>query len=141
MTDQLKFETYERELLEPLRGHVLSDLESYIASLLLGAKADRPIGINEIIVHVELALDGLRVDDRQVKNVIRSLRKNHAFPILSRKGKPSGYWWCDSVDEMQNYIEQWKAQPLDELHTLSVIVKQNYPALAGQLKLEEASSK
>ena len=136
--EQIKFETYERELINPLRGHELTDLERYIASLLLDARSERPLGVAQIITHVEMALAGLRIDERKVKSVIRALRKSHAFPILSRKSKPSGYWWCDSVGEMQNYIEQWKAQPLDELHTLSVIVRQNYPALAGQLRLENA---
>jgi hypothetical protein len=38
---------------------------------------------------------------------------------------------------MEAFIESYRAQALDELHTLSKIVKHNYPALQGQLKFEE----
>ena len=134
---QLKFGTYEAEIVNPLAGHAMTDMESYVASLLLGTTAERPIGISEIITHVGLALER-RADKRSVKMTIRSLRKDHAFPILSRKQRPSGYWWCGSAEEMRGYIDRWQTQPLDELHTLSVIVRQNYPELAGQLRLPES---
>lgn len=135
MSTQLKFELYEEELLSPLRGHELSDLESFVASLLLTASTHRPIGIAEIIEAVESQMN-LRLTERKVKGIIRTLRKNHTFPILARRKKPTGYWWCASAQEMEAFIESFRAQALDELHTLSKIVKNNYPALQGQLRFD-----
>ncbi len=135
MSTQLKFELYEEELLNPLRGHELSDLESFVASLLLTASTHRPIGIAEIIEEVERQKN-LRLTERKVKGIIRTLRKEHTFPILARRKKPTGYWWCASAQEMEAFIESFRAQALDELHTLSKIVKNNYPALQGQLRFD-----
>lgn len=138
MSEQLKFNIYEQELLNPLRGHKLSDMESYIASLLLTADTHRPIGIAEIMRSVESSLN-VRINERLVKRVIRTLRKDHAFPILARKKQPSGYWWCGGISEMEAFIESFRKQALDELHTLSKIVTRNYPALQGQLRFDDVS--
>jgi hypothetical protein len=143
--EEFKYESFERELLDPLGGRELSDLERFIAGLLLTASSDRPLKIAEIILAVErtenLRLKGKspKSKERSVKDVIRSLRKEHALPILSRRESPAGFWWCGSSAEMSEFIETFKAQPLDELHTLSQIVKHNYPALMGQLSFEGAS--
>lgn len=135
--EELKFEIYEAELLDPLGGYELSELERYVASLLLDARGDRPVGIREIIDR-RAALTGRRVSEREVKKVIRSLRKDHKFPILARRKPPAGYWWCSSTEEMEQFIASFRSQALDELHTLSQIVKHNFPALAGQITLEDA---
>jgi hypothetical protein len=126
---------YEYELLNPLRGHQLTELESYIANLLLSANSERPIDNQMIRISVELRFQR-KIDAREVKAIIRVLRKDHSFPIISRRQKPSGYWWCTSRGEMEAFIDTFKSQALDELHTLSRIVKENFPELAGQLKLE-----
>lgn len=136
MSEQLKFELYERELLNPLRGHELTEIESYIAMLLLTASTHRPTPISEIQEAVK-SQTGKRLSKRIVKSTIRTLRQDHKFPILSRKSNPPGYWWCGSVAEMNAFIESWRKQALDELHTLSTIINHNYPALQGQLKFEE----
>jgi len=133
--EQLKFEVYENELLNPLRGHKLTELESYVANLLLDARSDRPIENEMIRISIDLSMNR-KVTDRTVKNIIRSLRKEHHFPIVSRRKQPAGYWWCSSKQEMLDYIETFKGQALDELHTLNRIVKANYPELAGQLRLD-----
>ena len=135
--NQLKFELYEQELLSPLQGHELTELESYIASLLLTASSHRPIGISEIIRCYE-SINDKRLSERVVKNTIRSLRRDHTFPILARRKEPAGYWWCASASEMEAFIESFRSQALDELHTLSKIIKHNYPALQGQLKFDDA---
>lgn len=137
MCAQLKFVLFEEELLNPLQGHELSEVDKYVASLLLTAATHRPIGIAEIRRRAAEAL-GKKLSSRSVKAIIRSLRKNHAFPILARRKKPTGYWWCASVEEMEAFIESFRSQALDELHTLSKIVKHNYPALQGQLKFDDA---
>lgn len=38
---------------------------------------------------------------------------------------------------MEAFIESFRSQALDELRTLSKIIRHNYPALQGQLKFEE----
>ncbi len=139
MSAQLKFRKFEEELLNPLRGHKLADQEEFVANLLLDATAQRPIGIKRI-VNTLFSGKGVWLTERRVKEIVRSLRKEHGFPILSRKNKPSGYWWCGSEAEMKDYYGRARSQPLDELHTLSKMVKQNYPELAGQLSLEDVES-
>ena len=135
---QLKFGLFEQELVNPLAGHKLTDQEEFIANLLLDATAKFPIGIKRIRHEAAKGEKGFTIDERQVKQIVRSLRKVHGLPILSRLNKPSGYWWCSSEAEMKEFIEDARKQPLDQLHTLSKMVKQNYPALAGQLSLEDA---
>jgi hypothetical protein len=139
MNTQLKFELYEEELLNPLRGHELSEVESFVASLLLMASTHRPTSIKEIVLAVK-EQTGKRLSQRAVKGVIRALRQDHKFPILSRKSSPPGYWWCASAEEMKAFIESFRKQALDELHTLSTIIKHNYPALQGQLKFDEVTT-
>ena len=107
MVEQLKFKIYEDALLNPLRGHALNELESYIASLLLTTNTHRPIGIAEIISAVKDCLD-VKLSERTVKKIIRTLRKDHTFPILARRTKPTGYWWCASSDEMKAFIESFR---------------------------------
>lgn len=134
--EQLKFELYEDALLNPLHGHELSELESFVASLLLEASSELPIGLKTIIFRISTHT-AKQIDERKAKDIIRTLRRNHAFPILARRKQPAGYFWCASAEQMKEFIESFRSQALDELHTLSKIVKKNYPALAGQLKLTE----
>ncbi len=153
MSAELKYELFEEEMLAPLRGHELTDDELFVASVLLDASSAQPIGIKAMLKTnrqrpaptAEQLAKGKRcrrLDDRVVKDIIRELRKNHEFPILSRKfarpGKPAGYWWCGNEAEMEEFYYAFRKQPMDELHTLSRIVKANYPKLAGQLTLQEA---
>jgi hypothetical protein len=133
--EQMSFEIYERELINPLHGHALSPLEQYVASLLLDASSEKPIGTTEIIAHVKLSLD-LKITRRVLSEVVRTLRKAHTFPIMSRRKQPAGYWWCQGKDEMIEFIETFKSQARDEMHTIGVMVRANYPELAGQLRLE-----
>jgi hypothetical protein len=159
MSTELKYELFETELLAPLRGHDLSDDESFVASVLLDASAARPIGIKAIVklMNGRPKGEGIprrpKANARTVKQIVRWLRKDHEFPILSRKyarkkeideagnvtaeAKPAGYWWCGNEDEMREFVIAFRKQPMDELHTLSRIVKANYPRLAGQMELSE----
>lgn len=162
MSAQLKFKAFERELLNPLAGIALTKAEEFVANLLLDATSESPRTIAHIIrvqdcfycsgagevpessIRYMTCPDckgtgsraGQTLTERDVKAVVRALRKEHGLPILSRKGNPAGYWWCGSKKEMEDYITRARSQPLDELHTLSKMVKQNYPELAGQLSLE-----
>lgn len=136
MSTQRKFGLFENELLNPLGDHSLSPAEEFVASLLLNATAQTPIGIKRIWRESVRAEGIPELNDRKVKAIVRLLKKHHGFPILSRRHAPAGYWWCASEAEMREYLEWARSQPLDELHTLSKMVKQNYPALAGQLSLD-----
>lgn len=166
MSAQFKFEVFERELLNPLAGIKLTKAEEFVANLLLDATSEKPRTIAHIIrvqpcfycdgacevpessVRYMTCPDckgtgsraGQVLNERTVKDTVRALRKEHGLPILSRKHKPPGYWWCGSKKEMEEYIDRARSQPLDELHTLSKMVKQNYPELAGQLSLEDISA-
>lgn len=135
MYEQLRFELFEEALIDPLGGRVLTQNEESIARMLLGASSKEPFSIKNIRLRVNLQTGEL-LTERGVKGIVRKLRKVHKFPILSRRFTPSGYWWCTSREEMESFIESFKSQALDELHTLSQIVKHNYPTLIGQLKLE-----
>jgi len=162
MSTQFKFEAFERELLNPLAGIKLTTAEEFVANLLLDATSEKPRTIAHIIrvqpcfycrgarkvgcghECPDCAGSGSRagqtLNERSVKAVVRALKKEHGLPILSRKHNPPGYWWCGSKEEMEEYIVHARSQPLDELHTLSKMVKQNYPELAGQLSFENLSA-
>ena len=133
--EQLSLETYEHELINPLGGRQLTEMESYVASLLLGATSAQPITIKEIIRRVIVVMEE-NLSEREVKMIVRRLRKDHALPILARRSRPYGYWWCKSAEEMAAFIETFKGQALDELTTVARMVRHNYPELAGQLRLE-----
>jgi hypothetical protein len=138
-TEQLGFETYEREVLNPLRGHKLTPIEQYIASLLLETSKKKPLKNDDLRKRVIVRFNMNNVSPRSIKTVIRALRKFHHFPILASFTKPYGYWWCQSEKEMTAYYEDAQARLKDELHTLSQMIKHNFPEYAGQLKLEDAS--
>lgn len=134
------FEVFEEELANPLFGHQLSEVEAFISRLLLDASSEKPIQIREVISRVESSL-GRRINEREVKDTVRSLRRNHAFPILSRRGAPAGYYWCSSTQEMKEFSRRWMASYFDEMVTLSIIVKHNFPRLAGQMRIADIPKK
>lgn len=136
--EQLKFSLYEEELVNPLRGHKLTEAEEYVASLLLKATNQQPITIKEIINNYSYQFHK-SLSQRDVKDTIRTLRREHLFPILSSRRKPYGLWWCASAEEMEAFIQMFRSQALDELHTLSKIVRHSYPTLLGQLNLAAQS--
>lgn len=133
--EQIKFKEFEDELLSPLRGHALTETEEFVASLLLTVSIKRPMIGKEISEAVQKQFE-IKLSQRAVMDAIRSLRKEHAFPILARRSKPPGYWWCGSIKEMEEYIQYVRRHTLDEMHTVSRIVRHNYPSLAGQLNFD-----
>jgi len=132
---ELKYELFEESLLNPLRGKDLGRAEAFVATMLLEATAAAPIGIKRLRRALQDA--GMPTNERDVKDIVRTLRKRHELPILSRRKKGGGFWWCENEAQMKEYAKHASKQPMDELHTLSRIVKANYPKLAGQLRLEE----
>ncbi|MEK6323585.1 MAG: hypothetical protein AABN33_18245 [Acidobacteriota bacterium] len=145
-TDQLKFRVFEEELIAPLKGHKLTALESYVANLLLGATKERPLDNESIRISAGLRFDKV-INDRTVKLVIEDLRRDHHFPIIASKGKKKtkerpaqrpGYWWAGSADELKEWYRRVRGESVKLLQTIERIWDSNYPALAGQLKLEDA---
>ena len=137
MSDQvnLRFSRFEHELLDPLRGHALSDVEQLVASALLDASRERPVSNERLrdLVGAELRIV---IDDREMKAVILRLREEHLFPIMAVKTNPAGYWWCRSAEEMKAYYERVRKESLARLNTVSKVIKVNFPELAGQLGLD-----
>jgi hypothetical protein len=134
---ELNFEVFESEVLSPLHGHKLTPFEQYIGSLLLHVTKEKPLSNDDLRTRVMMRFDLKRFNPRTIKTIIRSLRKFHHFPILASFTKPYGYWWCHSAEEMVAYYEDAQARLKDELHTLSQMIKHNFPDYAGQLRLED----
>jgi len=130
----LPFEIFEDEVLAPIAGRDLSEIEYFVATLLLRATTEVPVKQAAIIAAARSA-KGVTLSERQTRIIVRTLRRDHAFPICSRKGAPAGYWWGRTEAELEEFIRVWKAQFLDEAQTLSIMIKTNFPRLAGQLRL------
>jgi hypothetical protein len=131
--EQLSFQCWEAQMLSPLEGIALSEIDTLIASLLLNTSAREPRTNKNIRQYLEN--QGYRVVDRELKRAIRRLRNEHAFPILASLEKPYGYWWCGSAVEMEGYISVVRSRALAELVCLKRIVDANFPQLSGQLSL------
>lgn len=134
------FEVFEEEIANPVKGFQLTETEAFVASLLLEASSEKPMKTAEISKAIKNGLD-IDVSYRELKKVIRALRRNHAFPILSRRSKPAGLWWCQSISEMKEFARLWQSQYFDEMTTLWLMMKHNYPRLAGQLKISDIPSR
>ena len=130
----LPFEIFEDEVLAPLKGVDLTDLEHFVAVMLLRATTEVPVK-QQAIINAAFERRGVTLSDRKVREIIRSLRRDRTFPICSRKGAPAGYWWGRTEAELEEFIRVWKAQFIDEATTLSIMIKANFPRLAGQLRL------
>lgn len=132
--EDLPFETFEQEMIDPLKGVELSEIELFVAGLILDARSEQPIKMAEIALAAmhQRAVD---LSDRQIRTIVRCLRRDHGFPICTRKGAPAGYWWGRTEAELAEFVRVWQAQYLDEAQTLHKMLKVNYPRLAGQMKL------
>lgn len=131
---ELPYETFEQAVMKPWTGIEMTDAERFIAGLILEATTTRPIKQAEIIAAVTRDLN-CGISERQVRAVVRNLRRMHGFPICTRKGSPAGYWWGRTEAELEEFVKVWQAQYLDEATTLHRMLKANYPRLAGQMRL------
>ena len=130
------FKQFEDELTSPIAGRELSKLEEFIASLLLDASSEKPLKTTDIVEAVQIQL-GENLNRRKLKIIIRNLRRRHGFPILTRRAKPAGYFWCRSKKEWAEFDRMWMSQVMDELVTHQMMKKSVYPNLAGQRRLFE----
>jgi hypothetical protein len=125
------FQVIEEEILNPISGYQMTEVESFVAELLLDATSEKPMKMKQII---DVLADAKheRVSERQMKIIIRTLRRDRGFPILTRRSRPAGYFWCRSVKEFKEFEAMWTKQTMDELTTLQLMKRRNYPKLAGQ---------
>src|ERR1044072_3417581 len=115
MSAEFKYDLFEEELLAPRRGKELTQQEQLVASMILDATAKKPIGLKRL--RRALKLSGVAITERDLKDTIRTRRKKHELPILSRRNKGGGFWWCENEEQMRAYYKHASKQPLDELHT------------------------
>jgi hypothetical protein len=131
----LPYDVFEEELIAPLRGVEMTDVEFAVSAMLLEATTAEPIKQGEIIVRLKREKD-LTVNERQMRMIIRNLRRMHGFPICSRKGSPAGYWWGRTEAELEEFRDVFFAQIKDEAETVGIMLRKNFPRLAGQLRLD-----
>lgn len=83
---QLSFPFYlfEMEILDPLNGQQMSATETCIAQLLLETTSEKPVKMAEIISQVA-DITGDQLNERQVKIIVRSFRRDRAFPDERRQ--------------------------------------------------------
>lgn len=116
----------------------LTDLQKFVAGVIRNeTTAEKPIRNRELQARIKEAFPNDKMpSERRVKSIVRELRKEHGLQILARREAPAGYFWCGSAEEMKGFIDVFSSQAKDELHTLSRIVKRNYPALCGQVRID-----
>jgi hypothetical protein len=126
----------EQPTLFDSRSDDLPPVERAVALYLSdNASSGSPVALRDVLGMLASRF-AWQINEREVKAIIRELRRTYGLPVMSRKGRPSGYWLCSSVEEMQEWIRTFKAQSLDELATLAKVVRVNYPQLAGQIEIE-----
>src|SRR6266568_2507568 len=109
--NEFKYEDLERTMLNPLHGLQLTEAELFVATMLLEATAAQPIGIKRL--SRALAGAGMPATERDVKDTVRTLRKKHELPIISRRNKNGGFWWCENEAQMKEYATRARKQPMD----------------------------
>jgi predicted DNA-binding transcriptional regulator len=119
----------DRKLAAIVQSVSLSPDETAILSLIVGRGRNHPIQIKEIIRLVNFS-------ERAVKQIVHDLRAVHLLPIASQRSAPAGYYWAESWADWQPYVEQYRAQAMDELTTLYRVTKHLWPEFAGQLRFE-----
>jgi hypothetical protein len=69
--------------------------------------------------------------ERNVQEVIRRLREQHGCPILSSAGKPPGYWWAATAEELEQCIREQRRKAISTLVVLRAL-RRHRAHLAGQ---------
>lgn len=105
-----------------------TETEKLVIWLLKCATSDRPVTIAQIRERVRNDSTGV-ISEREVKQFVRDLRRDHGMPILARRGKNPGYFWCGSRQEMEDFVGSFKKQADDEMATVRKMVETNYPGL------------
>jgi len=104
-------------------NHILSEIGLTISR----RTAQFPITIRELGNQFGL-------NPRSIKQAIHKLRES-GLPIGANRSRPYGYWWISTEDEMKTFVQQYRAQAIQELSIVKKMLKLHYPRLTGQLPL------
>ncbi len=77
---------------------------------------------------------------RSLSAVIERLRHEWLLPVGSRLTQPNGYWIIIDPDDFLTWFSQYRSRPLTALQTAHRLMRNNFPALAGQAELAFAES-
>jgi hypothetical protein len=106
----LHYETIEQEIIEPLKGVKLTEVEFFVASQILEARSEAPIKMAEIMDRA-FERRSITLEPRQVRVIVRSLRRNHGFPILHPQGS-SGRLLLGQIGSRARSIRQRLEEPV-----------------------------
>jgi len=107
-------------------------VERCIFALLKRSTLAQPIRISQIQAQLRHEAHRL-VSDREIKDFVRTLRREHGMPIAARRSKRPGYYWCRSAEEMEPFVDMFNKQFSDERATLRKMILRNYPSLLSKL--------
>jgi len=88
----------------------------------------------ENIVSAACLSAALGISERNIRTVVRVLRRDHKCPIGSSMGRPSGYYWAATPEELAETIGPLRALATDVQVTLRAM-EWNYVKLGGQMQL------
>jgi hypothetical protein len=74
------------------------------------------------------------VSPREVQDIVRRLREQHGCPILSSAGRPPGYWWAATAEELDQCIREQKRKAISTLVVLRAL-RRHRARLAGQQEI------
>jgi len=78
-----------------------------------------------------------RASPRGVQQIIARLREQHGCPILSSAGRPPGYWWAATAEELEQCIREQRRKAISTLIVLRAL-RRHRSRLAGQAELSNA---
>lgn len=73
-----------------------------------------------------------RTSEREIKDFVRTLRREWELPIGSLRKPPYGYFWISTTKDFLDWSRVYRAQAIDELVTLYRIERRNFPEVSGQ---------
>ncbi|MGD0263558.1 MAG: hypothetical protein ABSD47_01225 [Candidatus Methylomirabilota bacterium] len=71
---------------------------------------------------------------REIQDVVKRLREQHGCPILSSAGKPPGYWWAATAEELEICIREQRRKAISTLVVLRAL-RRHRARLAGQREI------
>ena len=80
---------------------------------------------------------GGRVSPREVQEIVRRLREQHGCPILSSAGRPPGYWWAATAEELEICIREQRRKAVSTLIVLRAL-RRHRARLQGQMQMSES---
>jgi hypothetical protein len=79
--------------------------------------------------------DGLSIDARERKAIMRQLRDGWLLPVCATRQRPFGYFIAETPAEFLEWQRVTRSQAIAELATAHKVFKANFPELAGQQSL------